>query len=309
MPTTVDRCVICGDSAVLHDHKATKFLNLPDPFYVLKCNHCGLRWLGFMPTAEEYRELYEACYFGVRDSVDRGWVDEFPPAGTYEETVVGDRVPAFEARLRRLEKILPDRGTILDIGVATGEFLALARQRGWKVSGLEVSEYACERAKENYGLDVDCGELLAQDFFGKSFDVIHLNHVFEHFINPHASFEKLKSIMHEKSLLVIEVPNQFDSLVRRFVNGLRAIYGKNQMERTVYSIHHPYFYNSYSLAQILEQRGFKTISLRTYFPERWGQNLRRQVLRWLEFVADRVAQGGDNIEIIALAKPITRATS
>lgn len=71
------------------------------------------------------------------------------------------------------------RGTLLDIGCGTGDFLGEMKRKGWTVKGLEPDEGAREQARKNHGLDV--GQ--AEDLFAleaDSYDVITMWHVLEH---------------------------------------------------------------------------------------------------------------------------------
>lgn len=296
MPEQRKACVLCAHPAGVIDAAAGAALNLAAPFGVLRCPGCGLRWLDPMPTADEYCQLYEAHYFGGIDIATLpAWMRDYAPQ-PYQETVGGAREAAFRARLQRIAANFPQRGSLLDVGLATGEFAALAAQDGWRVSGLDISEQAC-RAASRHGIEVFCGDLLALDFAGRTFDVIHLSHVFEHFIEPRQALEKLRSLMHEGSLLVIEVPNQFDSWLRIVVNNLRRFAGKPGMLRSIWSIHHPYFYNAGNLQRLLRAADFDIVWLRTAFPERWRANPLRRAMGLVEWLSDKVARRGENIEI------------
>ena len=55
----------------------------------------------------------------------------------------------FAYRLQEIEKLKPEKGTILDVGCSFGYFLDAARSRGWKPVGVEIGEYAARFAQEN----------------------------------------------------------------------------------------------------------------------------------------------------------------
>lgn len=255
-----------------------------------------------MPTDEEYRLLYELNYFSGADVGDApGWLRDYP-AVAYEEALTPVRLEAYRARLRRLQKVFPSRGTLLDVGMATGEFAAMAAADGWRVCGLDVSAEACRRAAE-WGIEAHCGDLGAGGLQGRHFDVVHLHHVFEHFTDPRAALARLASFLDRDSLLVMEVPSQFDSWTRRLVNGVRLATGRTT-PRSVLSIHHPYFYSGETITALVRtQQELALVWLRTYFPERWSGPAYRQVLRLIDFVADRLGHHGENIEIAVRIRP------
>ena len=304
MPEQRKACALCAHPAGAIDAAAGAALNLAAPFGVLRCPTCGLRWLSPMPTADEYRLLYDAHYFGGADFATLpAWMRDYAPQ-PYQETVGGAREAAFRARLQRIGERFPRRGSLLDVGLATGEFAALAAQDGWRVSGLDISEQACREASR-HGIEVFCGDLLALDFAGRTFDVIHLSHVFEHFIEPRQALDKLRSLMHDGSLLVIEVPNQFDSWWRVIANNLRRFLGKPGMLRSIWSIHHPYFYNTTNLQRLISTANFETVWLRTAFPERWQANPLRRLMGIVDALSDRIARCGENIEIAVRTRGIS----
>lgn len=299
MPELVQVCILCTSLDHVEDHGATFYLNLPGPFKVVVCAGCGLRWLNPRPTDEEYDNIYTQAYYsslpdGAATS-ERGSLFSPPPQDYERETIPLRRI-AWEGRLARLESLLPAKGSILDVGAGTGDFLALARERGWTVTGTEKSEYACRRALEQYGLDFHSSEIDHLERSGRQFDVIHLSHVFEHFTRPRDILAKLRHLMHPRSLLVIEVPNQFRSWVQ-VVRDWRDV--TRQRVRSLFSIHHPYFYGREQLLRLLAQSGFEVLAVRSYFPERWRGSWPKRLGGVVEYIGDRLGGHGDNIEAIA----------
>lgn len=268
----------------------------------MHCHDCGLRWLNPMPTAGEYRLMYEVLYFGGgKDSVLPDWMRQFP-ALPYQDNALGQRRSAYRRRLERLARVFPSRGTLLDVGLASGEFAVMAQQDGWRVTGLDVSERACELARAQ-GISAWQGTLEEMDFSGSHFDVIHLSHVFEHFLDPLAALRVMRGLMHPDSLLLIEVPNQFDSWVRRLARSARRLGLLAPVARSIWSIHHPYFYNRRTLPRLVLGAGFKLEWLRSHFPERWRSSPLRQLLGVVDLMADRVRRCGDDIELAVRIEP------
>jgi 2-polyprenyl-3-methyl-5-hydroxy-6-metoxy-1,4-benzoquinol methylase len=299
MPELINQCVVCDRTQFTVMKPATHLLNLPEPFRVVKCQICGLMWLNPRPSDEEYQNIYSAAYFSsnASDAFQSlpEWVKQFKQVSDYENLEAKQREIWYAKRLERIQKLLPQGSTLFDVGAATGEFLAVGRDKGWQVAGLELSDYACQRALERYGITLSCTDLEHFDAKGKTFDVVHLSHVFEHFTNPVREIEKLKLLMHSQSLLVIEVPNQFRDTIGSIIRFLKRI---RQLPRTLYSIHHPYFYGTKQLQFLLEKNGLEVLSKRTHFAERWQPNVRHQLLKSMELVIDKLWHGGENLEII-----------
>lgn len=163
----------------------------------------------------------------------------------------------FNRTISLIERYIVKRGALLDIGCGKGEFLSLAKDKGWHVYGIEPSEKLANYAVVKYGLDVkDCAENARfQDSF---FDVVTLNMVLEHLDEPKAVLKEVNRVLKDNGLLFIEVPNT-DGLMLK----LASIYFK--LKRKNWSpllspLHHPfhsYGYNMLSLKYLLKSAGFK----------------------------------------------------
>ena len=95
---------------------------------------------------------------------------------------------------------------LLDVGCGTGDFLQIAQQNNWKVSGIEPNEDARQIANSKTNKSVYNIEQLLE-FPKQSFDVISLWHVLEHLPNLEEQISILKSLLKENGRLIIAVPN------------------------------------------------------------------------------------------------------
>lgn len=248
MVKTAILCIICHVDDIMIDKEANIYLTLPQDINILKCNRCGLRWLNPMPSIEEYQEIYRSSYF---ENIPEDY-----------EKIASERILHFRNRIKDIKKYVGRDGFhLLDVGAATGEFVHEARSVGIEADGVEPSELICQQAKEKYGVEMIQGDFLDLDLGRDTYDVVHMNHVFEHLSVPQKCLEKVQWILRDDGILVIEVPNQFDNILDIIMRILR-------MERpkpfTIYSIHHPFFYNTKSLSLFLSQYGFNIIKLRTW---------------------------------------------
>jgi SAM-dependent methyltransferase len=105
------------------------------------------------------------------------------------------------------------------------------------------------------------GDFLDYSFGDKTFDVIHMNHIFEHFDDPILSIEKVRRFLGNEGIFVIEVPNQFDNVLYHVIHFLRRL---NPRSFSLYSIHHPFFYTPKNLALLLQKNGFLVVKLSTW---------------------------------------------
>ena len=92
------------------------------------------------------------------------------------------------------------------MGTGTGYFADAMQRRGWQVEAVEKSAQARAFAKEHFNLDVKPHTAL-KDFAPGSFDVITLWHVMEHLEPLNETWETLHSLLTEKGVLIVAVPN------------------------------------------------------------------------------------------------------
>ena len=95
------------------------------------------------------------------------------------------------------------KGSLLDIGAGTGDFLAEAKKQGWTTLGIEPNESAKQLAK-NKGVNfTENLESISDD----SFDVITMWHVLEHVPDLDFQLQQLKRICKQNGTIIIAVPN------------------------------------------------------------------------------------------------------
>jgi SAM-dependent methyltransferase len=114
--------------------------------------------------------------------------------------------PVFHLYLDKLGLARPDKGALLDIGAATGFFLDIARQRGWRTGGIEPGAHAAAQARAK-GLDVQTGTLQNCSFPPGSFDVITLWDVLEHLTDPRLSIQQASGLLKPGGVIAINTPD------------------------------------------------------------------------------------------------------
>lgn len=122
--------------------------------------------------------------------------------------VVGARLVLYEKLLSKVEENCGERprGRLLDAGCGTGEFLELARARGWRASGVELHQ-AAAKAAASKGLDVRTGRLSQAGFPKESFDVITLWDVLDCAENPALELKEAFRILKPGGMIWTRVRN------------------------------------------------------------------------------------------------------
>lgn len=96
-----------------------------------------------------------------------------------------------------------NKGAILDFGAGTGDFLLEAKNRGWKVEGVEPNSDARNLALKK-GVDL---KEETSSYKDASFDVITLWHVLEHVPDTNGQIKELDRLLKKDGLLIVAVPN------------------------------------------------------------------------------------------------------
>jgi len=98
------------------------------------------------------------------------------------------------------------KGSLLDIGCGTGDFLAAAKINGWSVTGIEPNENA--RAIANTKTNNNVFDIIKLESLPEnSFDIITLWHVLEHLPNLETHVKVFRKLLKPNGSLIIAVPN------------------------------------------------------------------------------------------------------
>lgn len=148
-------------------------------------------------------------------------------------------------------------GTLLDIGVGTGLFMEIAMQRGFEVSGLDVSDYAIKGVSKRLKIRSDkrlvVSELHSSTFPTQSFDVVNLRHSIEHVTDPAKLLKQVFRVLKPGGIVSIATPNSY---------GWHAkIYQDLWPHWSV--PYHIQFFSKKSLKDVVNKAGFKIVVFKT----------------------------------------------
>jgi len=239
------RCNLCGADDTTHVAEI-------DGFHIVKCRQCGLVYVNPRYRPQQLQEIYTEEYYD-HDGINNGL--EFFGYDNYVEDEENIKI-TFAKRLDTIERYA-NKGHLLDVGCATGFFLDLARSRGWRVVGSEVSEFTVRYARHTLGLDVRLGTLRQLGFEDQAFDVVTMWDVIEHVPDPLAELREVRRILRDGGVLSIITPD-VGSLVAR-VLGTRWEEFRRVRE-------HVYFFSQRTMRETLRKAGF--LVLRTEYADK-----------------------------------------
>ena len=257
-------CTLCGHSNSEELEKCNVIFDL-DVFSIkmVKCKTCGLVYLNPRLNERGLTKFYET-YFRQRGTSDYD----------IEQTNASPRL--INRFLNEIEKRVPFKAKLLDVGCGRGVFLQIAKARGWDVYGIEFSRIAASEARQK-GLEVKAGTLIQAKYPTSYFDVVTLFNVIEHLQDPLALIKETNRILKNGGILLIRAPNidwlEFSPviLIRKFRRFLKTITDKNYyFSKTgilnMFMIQHLYYFSRKTLKSLLEKAGFYIETITTKDP-------------------------------------------
>ncbi len=156
-----------------------------------------------------------------------------------------------------VKDFLPPKDTlrVLEIGAGTGNVLLEFKEEA-KNENIQIDEIGTEYSQDciikcqEKNINIIYGNIQTILTYKEKFDLIILSHVFEHFIDLQKELNDIKTLMHQESLLFIEVPGIMENHKKHYYN----------FSFLGYSVHaHMYNFTLESLNRILSLSEFKAL--------------------------------------------------
>jgi SAM-dependent methyltransferase len=268
-------CALCG-AEIFRPHLFC------EGFFYVRCVRCGLVQINPQPLdtaiAARYQDSRGEDYLRYELANEAAFL-------RLQELALEDAgFPALEAALKK-------RGTprVLDVGCATGALLANLRNRGWNVTGVEISPSAVYARRER-GLDVRQVSLEKNHFPSNCFDLILASHLIEHLNDPAGFVREACRICAPGGYLLLTTPN---------IAGFQARLFGSRWRSAIFD--HLYLFSVKTLSALLSEAGFKVEKTVT-----WGGLAAGAAPALIKTLADRGAKrfGFGDVMLIRAAKKI-----
>lgn len=225
------KCDLCGSV------EGTVLIKRGITYYeIRRCDACGLVLADPLPSLEAINSFYGSEYTYFTPAYARYYArKDYKKAGSV---------------IHEIERFCK-HGNLLDVGCAAGFLLAVARDRGWKPEGVEITEDAGNIARQN-GFHVHKGSIETISLRKNFYDAVTLMDSLEHMQSPSEALKRIHSFMRMNGILVIETPN-FESFYKRLIGKRWAGFNK----------FHIYFFTPTTISMLLEKSGFKILKLVT----------------------------------------------
>ena len=176
-----NQCAVCGYSGGGFSKRG----------YYRKCPHCR----GASRIESERPEVLEEYWRG-----EAFWSEE-------EVWKRKRREPVFREVYRILQSVKSRPGSILDVGCGIGTFLAICKENGWQVTGIDPSPVAAEVAKREYGVEILTDAFPSNQLGERCFDAVFAAQVLHHLPDPARFLADVARVVVEDGVIILRTPN------------------------------------------------------------------------------------------------------
>ncbi len=233
----LEECPICESKKLKRDYEF-------EDFYVLTCKDCKNSWRSNMYNEEKIEEIY--CIDDYEEN----------PYFSYDlESVKNLKNNRFTNYRKALElaKHQNHSGKLLDIGCGHGTFLAMAKEYGWGLTGIEISEELSKACKENVpDANIINKRFEEANLEPNQFSLITMWDVIEHVIDPIDVISNIKELLIPGGIALFCTPDESSSLAKLG----KILYNMNLMSYPALALHppnHTYFFSRTGFKNIIKQ--------------------------------------------------------
>lgn len=214
-------CRVCGSSRTRPIWKVEKY-------DVNVCLDCSAKLVVNPPTLSELKEYYSTVADPAYNESNREQL------GYY-----------YKKLGKMIRDLRPEGKRIFDVGCSRGWFMDA--MPGWECHGNELNELEAGEARRQYGENIIQGPFESCPNYDEPFDVVTIQDVLDHFIDPVAVVQKANRMLRYGGLMVIKV-HDFGCLWAQLTG--RKFYA-------VIPPSHLTYFNPKSLFILCENNGFK----------------------------------------------------
>jgi SAM-dependent methyltransferase len=276
------RCEVCGGTICTSILSNLEFIYMENnspatwTYSLVRCSSCGLVFITPKPFISLLPSFYEKSY----GNYDCSNFDPIEETGGYKYRIAKWRFANYkgisvlgtiQVAFAYMVQFLTGRtisytlgvplqfdknACIMDVGFGTGAWLLGMSHLGYRnLHGYDIdcNKENIERLRKT-GINVNTGDFLSNHYPDGLFDLIRLEHVFEHLLSPEPVLAKIFRLLKPSGVLVMNFPgsNGFDFLVSP----------KHCVSRD--SPRHLFLHTKRSAEKIVLSAGFGHLSIREY---------------------------------------------
>lgn len=228
-------CPVCQNNTFTEYLNVQDFTVSQEKFSIQACKKCGFKFTNPRPDLTQIGDYYKAESYISHTNTSKGLISKL-----YHSV----RKYTLKGKLNLINRLIPKKGKLLDVGCGTGMFLNVCRENGWTVNGIEPDNGARQIAEQINEAAIKTEVLTS--FKNETFDVITMWHVLEHVHLLNETVDWLKERLSNSGYLIIAVPNH-ESKDAEIYQEYWAAYDVPR---------HLYHFSQKSIKQLFEQKGF-----------------------------------------------------
>jgi SAM-dependent methyltransferase len=211
----------------------------PEPWHekdgmrIVRCRQCGLIYVNPRMNDPNPENIYNAEYFEY-----------------YLLTEWSNR-KTFDRRLRKLDRLRPQKGLLLDVGCSIGDFIEVAQEHGWEAHGLDITADFKDQIRERTGVEIMVGDFLQVPIEPNTYDLVNMGDSIEHMLDPQGAVHKVRDILKPGGIGYIRAPDCRHIAPRLFKGGWIQIKPKE----------HLYYFHRGTMRRMIEQAGLEVLSI------------------------------------------------
>lgn len=228
--------------------------------YKTKKNQLGFTEISNKPSLLELEKYYEQKYY------QQG-------LGSYEVEYSKNELLYIKNKIKQKGYILSkfiqlDGKKLLDVGCGEGFVLQHFKDLGCNVKGIDFSSDGINRHNPSVAKYFKKGnifDLLENEFrLNQTYDIVWLQNVLEHVIDPLDLMSSLKRLVSKLGILVVTIPNDFSKI--------QDYLYKSDLVNSKYWVappDHLSYFNSENIKKVLKKTGWHLCDLTGDFPIEW----------------------------------------
>jgi len=248
-----NRCPVCESE----DHKrigisepdqiVKKFL--AEDYEIVMCNSCSCYYVfpDISFDKRTWNQIYSSEYFPQKTR----WYYK-------------NRTKQLKSRFNKIFLLLGSKSaiTLLDVGSGEGFALLESFERGWETSGIDIVDNRNDIAKKR-GIKFLEGYFMESNFSADSFDIVYVDSVLEHVVNPKEYLTKMLNLLTPNGIIYLGVPNE-DSLFNSFKKMIYTLLRKPNVSAQLKPFRSPYHvvgFNKKSLTYLIRSVGGEIVRM------------------------------------------------
>jgi 2-polyprenyl-3-methyl-5-hydroxy-6-metoxy-1,4-benzoquinol methylase len=234
----LNQCPSCEHPHFSHFLAAKDHTVSHDTFEIVQCAACQLLFTNPRPEAKEAGKYYQSENYISHSNTQKGLINQLYH---YVRNITLRQKTSWIEKYKQGEKML------LDIGCGNGHFLHAAKNKDWKVTGMELDSETAKRASEL--VEQIIYPSLKEIPDENQFNVISMWHVLEHVYELEDYFLFFKQHLLPTGQLLLALPNHLSHDAQIY-----------QEHWAAYDVpRHIYHFNPQSLETLAQKHGFKIV--------------------------------------------------